>query len=101
MKWAALETEVSPSNFTFAAKDIVCYPRVQPAAKLKLERGTERKKGTAKAASSHRTPKKAHRPVRNKNRYVRGVQDWAKTIQTALLRRKTSFAIPEFRPPQN
>jgi hypothetical protein len=37
---AALETEVSPSNFTFAAKDIVCYPRVQPAAKLKFERLT-------------------------------------------------------------
>jgi hypothetical protein len=40
MKWAALETEVSPSNFTFAAKDIVCCRRVQPAAKLKLERLT-------------------------------------------------------------
>jgi hypothetical protein len=40
MKWAALETEVSPSNFSFAAKDIVDYPRVQPAAKLKSERLT-------------------------------------------------------------
>jgi hypothetical protein len=35
-----VETEVSPSNFTFAAKDIVCYPRVQPAAKMKFERLT-------------------------------------------------------------
>jgi hypothetical protein len=25
------ETEVSPSNFIFAAKDIVCYRRVPPA----------------------------------------------------------------------
>jgi hypothetical protein len=40
MKWAVVETEVSPSNFTFTAKDIVCDPRVQPAAKLKLERLT-------------------------------------------------------------
>jgi hypothetical protein len=40
MKWAALETEVSPSNFTFAANNIVCCRRVQPAAKLKLERLT-------------------------------------------------------------
>jgi hypothetical protein len=44
--------------------------------------GAERKKGTAKAASSHRTPKKANRPVGNKNRYVPGVQNWAKTVQT-------------------
>ena len=44
--------------------------------------GAVRKKGTAKAASSHRTPKKANRPVGNKNRYVPGVQNWAKTVQT-------------------
>jgi hypothetical protein len=44
-------------------------------------RGAERKKGTAKEASSHRTPKKANRPVGNKNRYVPRVQNWAKTVQ--------------------
>jgi hypothetical protein len=43
--------------------------------------GAERKKGTAKAASSHRTPKKADRPVGNKNRHVPGAQNWAKTVQ--------------------
>jgi hypothetical protein len=44
--------------------------------------GAERKKGTAKAASSHRTAKKANRPVGNKNRYVPEVQNWAETVQT-------------------
>ena len=39
-------------------------------------------KGTAKAASSHRTPKKADQPAGNKSRYVPDVQDWAKTRQT-------------------
>jgi hypothetical protein len=36
----------------------------------------ERKKGTAKAASGHRTP------MGNKNRHVPGAQNWAKTVQT-------------------
>jgi hypothetical protein len=33
IKWAVMETEVSPSNFIFAAKNIVCYPPVPPAVK--------------------------------------------------------------------
>jgi hypothetical protein len=85
MKWAALETEVSPSNFTLAAKDaakdIVCCRRVQPAAKLKLERLTL-------AAFAV----KAQNGQRSKLRSV---------LQISLLRRKTSFAIAEFSPPQN
>jgi hypothetical protein len=44
--------------------------------------GAVKKKGTAKAASSHRTPKKANLAGGNKNRYVPGVQNWAKTVQT-------------------
>jgi hypothetical protein len=36
LKWAAMETEVSPSNFIFAAKSIVCYPKVPPAAKNEI-----------------------------------------------------------------
>jgi hypothetical protein len=47
----------------------------------KAVEGAVRKKGTAKAASSHRTAKKANRPVGNKNRCVPGVGNWAKTVQ--------------------
>jgi hypothetical protein len=35
-KWAVVETEVSPSNFIFAAKNIVCYPPVPPAVKNEI-----------------------------------------------------------------
>jgi hypothetical protein len=35
-KWAVVEAEVSPSNFIFAAKDIVCYPRGPSAAKNEI-----------------------------------------------------------------
>jgi hypothetical protein len=56
--------------------------------------GAERKKGTAKAASSHCTPKKANRPVGNKNRYVPGVQNWAKTVQTEHARAAPFFIGP-------
>jgi hypothetical protein len=58
--------------------------------------GAVRKKGTAKAASSHRTPKKANRPVGNKNRYVPGVQDWAKTVQTEHARSGVVFGQAAF-----
>ena len=36
MKWAAVETEVSPSNFIFAAKNVVGYRRVPPADKNEI-----------------------------------------------------------------
>jgi hypothetical protein len=36
MKWADVETEVSRSNFIFAAKNIVCYPPVPPAVKNEI-----------------------------------------------------------------
>jgi hypothetical protein len=36
MKWAVVETEVSPSNFILAAKNIVCYPPVLPAVKNEI-----------------------------------------------------------------
>jgi hypothetical protein len=36
IEWEAVETEVSPSNFIFSAKDIVCYPRVPPAVKNEI-----------------------------------------------------------------
>jgi hypothetical protein len=54
-------------------------------------RCTERKKGTAKAASSHCTPKKANRPVGNRNRHLPGAQNWAKTVQTEHARSGVVF----------
>jgi hypothetical protein len=38
--WAAVETEVSPSNFIFAAKYIVADPEFSPPSKMKFERLT-------------------------------------------------------------
>jgi hypothetical protein len=36
VEWAAVETKVSSSNFIFAAKNIVRYPRVPPADKNEI-----------------------------------------------------------------
>jgi hypothetical protein len=35
-KWAAAESEVSPSNFIFAAKDVICCDPVPPADKNEI-----------------------------------------------------------------
>jgi hypothetical protein len=34
------EAEVSPSNFIFAAKDVLCCPQLRPPSKMKFERLT-------------------------------------------------------------